>query len=94
MEVYRIIQEITNNVVKHAGARTLEIQFVNHPDRLVITAEDDGKGFDYQKAFNATNKGRGLVNIVNRVNYLQGTIQYDSSPNSGTIVVIEFPLQT
>jgi histidine kinase len=92
IEVYRIIQEIMNNVVKHAEAHILEIQFINHDDKLSITAEDDGKGFNYEKTIKSNKKGRGLINILNRVNYLNGVIQHDSSPGNGTIVVIELPL--
>jgi signal transduction histidine kinase len=60
-EVFRIVQEILNNTIKHAGARQLEIQFLAEPetDSLVITTEDDGRGFDYEKKIKSKNKGLG-----------------------------------
>ncbi len=91
MEVYRMIQEITNNVLKHSGAKTFDIQLINDENKLTVTAEDDGKGFNYKKTLKS-GKGRGLVNILNRVNYLQGSIRYDTSINKGTTVIIELPL--
>jgi len=85
--IYRIIQELTNNVVKHAQANHLLLQLIRRDDTLTIIAEDNGKGFDVKKAF--TKKGLGLSSIESRVKFLQGTIEWDSVPGEGTVVSIE-----
>lgn len=91
LQVFRIIQEIINNVLKHARAKTLELQIIRQDKILVITAEDDGIGFDFEKRIEGKPSGRGLVNIVNRVKYLKGKINYDSS-SAGTNVLIKLPI--
>jgi signal transduction histidine kinase len=87
----RILQELTHNVVKHADAEKLFIQLLDQPNQLLLTVEDDGKGFnaDYVRA---TKNGIGLGNIDSRVAYLRGHIQYDSSPGHGTTVTLTLPL--
>jgi predicted ATPase/signal transduction histidine kinase len=92
IELYRIIQEIINNVLKHAEATHLEIQFVYHTEYLIVTAEDDGKGFDYEQKIKSGKKGKGLSNIVNRAKYLHGQVQFDSTPGRGTSICIQLPL--
>ncbi|HEX8528674.1 MAG TPA: GAF domain-containing sensor histidine kinase, partial [Cytophagales bacterium] len=94
IEVFRIVQEILNNTIKHAGARQLELQFLAEPDAdtLVITTEDDGRGFDYEKKIKSRNKGLGLVNITNRVNFLQGHLHVESREGAGTTYIINLPL--
>ncbi|MEM9260601.1 MAG: ATP-binding protein, partial [Bacteroidota bacterium] len=87
----RIIQELTHNVVKHAEAAKLFIQLLDQPQQLMLTVEDDGKGFNLERHLNKPN-GIGLGNIANRVAYLNGTIQYDSSPGHGTTVTLTLPL--
>jgi two-component system, NarL family, sensor kinase len=87
---YRIIQECVNNVIKHAEATTLDISILKDKDGIDATIEDNGKGFD------ATDKtkfeGIGLKNITTRVEYLKGTVDFDSSPGKGTLVAIHIPL--
>jgi signal transduction histidine kinase len=87
----RILQELTHNVVKHAEAEKLFIQLLDQPNQLLLTVEDDGKGFnaDYVRL---EKKGIGLDNIASRVAYLRGDIQYDSSPGHGTTVTLTLPL--
>lgn len=88
--LYRIIQELTNNVVKHARADHLLLQLIRRDNTLMVIAEDNGKGFDVQQAL--TKKGMGLSSIAARVKFLQGTIDWDSVPGEGTMVGISFPL--
>ncbi len=88
--IYRIIQELTNNVVKHAHADHLLLQLIRRDDTLAIIAEDNGTGFDVQKAL--TQKGLGLSSIESRVKFLQGTIEWDSVLGEGTMVSIEIPM--
>ncbi len=84
--VYRILQEITNNAIKHAQANHIFIQLMGHENKLHILVEDDGVGFDVSKQ---DYHGMGLKSINSRVAYLGGTIMYDSSPGQGTNINIE-----
>lgn len=88
--IYRIIQELSNNVVKHAQADHLLLQLIRRDDTLTIIAEDNGKGFDVQQAL--SQKGMGLSSIASRVKFLQGTIAWDSVLGEGTMVSIELPV--
>ncbi len=88
--LYRIIQELANNTVKHAQADHLLLQLIHRDNTLTILAEDNGRGFDVQKAL--TQKGLGLSSINSRVRYLQGHIEWDSVPGSGTTVSIVLPV--
>ena len=86
---YRVIQECVNNVIKHAGATTLDISVIREKDGISATIEDNGKGFD------TTDKekfgGIGLKNILTRVEYLKGTAEFDSAPGKGTVVSLHVP---
>lgn len=88
--VYRIVQEVTNNAIKHSEASNIFLQLMYIENNLHITIEDNGKGFDINQVVN--NKGMGLKSIDSRVKYLNGTVHYDSSPNHGTTVNIEVPV--
>lgn len=90
ISIYRIVLELLNNIVKHAGAAKATIQLIRYPDYINITVEDDGKGFDY-KSTREENKGIGLGNILSRVEYLKGRIDIDSAPGRGTTVIIDLP---
>ena len=72
--IYRIIQELLNNILKHAAASEALVQLVKEEKRLSMVVEDNGKGFD--PSVLETNKGAGWTNIRSRVDYLQGHIGY------------------
>jgi two-component system NarL family sensor kinase len=85
--IYRIVQELVNNAVKHANAQNILVQVLRRDELLTLTVEDDGKGFDsngWQDRSSA-----GLLSIQSRVHYLNGTIDIKSSQNTGTSVYIE-----
>lgn len=86
--VYRIIQELLNNILKHAGATEAFVQLVRDGSRLNVVVEDNGKGFNVNLP--ESNKGAGLLNIQSRVEYLKGKLDIHSRPNKGTLVNIEF----
>jgi signal transduction histidine kinase len=90
--IYRIIQELINNILKHAAASTATVQLVKRSDALNITVEDNGKGFDVQTM--KTSTGIGFLNLQNRVSYLQGTLDFQSAPGKGTFVNIDIPITT
>ena len=83
--IYRIIQELVNNAVKHAQASEILVQIATSESKVIITVEDNGKGYD--KTLVST--GDGLDNIAYRVKYLNGTIDTVTSPNNGTSINIE-----
>jgi two-component system, NarL family, sensor kinase len=86
--IYRIIQELTNNIIKHSKAKTAIVQLIYADKTLDITVEDDGIGFD--KNHIPTTKGIGWTNITNRVDFLKGSIEIDSEVGKGTSVFISF----
>ncbi len=83
--IYRIIQELVNNAVKHANAKEIMVQLTIENNKVLLTVEDDGKGYNQ----NQSTKGDGLGNIAYRVHYLKGKIDTATSPNNGTTVNIE-----
>jgi len=85
--IYRIIQELLNNALKHASAKEVLVQLVRRDNRLSITVEDNGKGFDAGSL--EQNKGAGWANIYNRVNYLNGKLDLHTEPGEGVSVNIE-----
>ncbi|MBS1664158.1 MAG: tetratricopeptide repeat protein [Bacteroidetes bacterium] len=88
--IYRIVQELINNTIKHAGAKTAIVQVAKAGDHLSVTVEDDGKGFD--TAVLGQPKGIGLNNIQNRVEFLKGKMDVRSGDGKGTSVLIEISL--
>ncbi len=86
MVLYRVIQECVNNVIKHSDANRLDISLVKDADGISITLEDNGKGFDANNIDNYS--GIGLKNIRSRIEYLKGTVEWDSAPGKGTVVTI------
>ncbi|MEO7393847.1 MAG: tetratricopeptide repeat protein [Chitinophagaceae bacterium] len=87
--LYRVIQECVNNAVKHAGASTLDISLIRDNDGISGTIEDNGKGFDTNDK--EQYKGIGLKNIISRIEYLKGTVDFDSAPGRGTVVALHVP---
>ncbi|MGN7786421.1 ATP-binding protein [Niabella sp. 22666] len=87
--IYRIIQELVHNSVKHSGAQNALVQLhISIQEKLLtVTVEDDGKGFDKNQLTAA--KGMGWNNIQNRVDFLKGKIDVHSEPGKGTSVLIE-----
>ena len=88
--LYRIVQELVNNVIKHAHAQNIIIQLVKNDNALTLTVEDNGKGFDVKTIENI--KGFGLSNIQSRVDYLKGNLEIDSKANIGTSFYITIPV--
>lgn len=85
--VYRIVQELINNTMKHAAAKNAIVQLSRENNKLSITVEDDGKGFD--TALLQSAKGIGWTNIRNRVEFLKGKLDVSAGEGKGTSVLIE-----
>ncbi len=87
--IYRIVQELLNNAIKHANATEVVIQVGRQNGQFNITVEDNGSGFDTNLLRNSS--GIGWMNLQHRVDYLKGTIDIRSEKGSGTSIHIEFP---
>jgi two-component system, NarL family, sensor kinase len=85
--IYRIVQELINNTMKHAVAKNAIVQITKSDNQLSVTVEDDGKGFDTAIINNPV--GMGWSNITNRVEFLKGKLDIDSQRGKGTSVHIE-----
>jgi signal transduction histidine kinase len=88
--LYRVIQECVNNAIKHAGATNLDISLIRDKDGISGTIEDNGIGFD--AIDKDKSDGIGLKNISTRIEYLKGTVDFDSAPGRGTVVALHVPL--
>ena len=88
--LFRVIQELAQNIVKHAQATQLTLQIIRREQELTIMVEDNGVGFD--PAGLGEEAGIGLKNIESRMAYLGGRAEFDSSPGRGTTVTLEVPL--
>jgi signal transduction histidine kinase len=88
--LFRIVQEILQNAIKHAHAKLIEIKIREENGMLVIFIADDGTGFDEA----GTRKSVGLLNIRHRTRLLGGTVEWQSSINKGTAVTIQLPVNS
>jgi len=91
MILYRVIQECINNTLKHAAAGSADISLIYDTDGISVTIEDDGKGFDSHHLNNGGEEGIGLQNIRSRIQFLKGTVDFNSAPGKGTLVAIHIP---
>jgi signal transduction histidine kinase len=90
--IYRILQELTNNIVKYSEASAITIDLTQQEHGLQIILSDDGVGYDTNKFFHGTSNG--WKNISSRLDLLNGEIEIDSSPGSnGSTVILYFPTQ-
>ncbi|MEZ5045606.1 MAG: sensor histidine kinase [Chitinophagaceae bacterium] len=87
--LYRVIQECVNNVIKHAQANHLDIALINEDQGISITIEDNGVGFDWNAL--SEHEGMGVKNIKSRIEYLNGSVEFDSALGRGTVVSIFVP---
>ncbi|WP_186435568.1 sensor histidine kinase [Maribacter sp. MAR_2009_72] len=91
LSLFRTVQELVANAIKHAEATTLNIQLTQHEDTLNIIVEDNGKGFDRTNAVKGKN-GMGLTNIEKRIEHLEGHFTIDSVLGKGTSILIDIPI--
>ncbi len=89
LTIFRIIQELVTNVIKHAQATEATIHLTNHDDTLNIMVEDNGKGFNTKKILKTS--GMGIHSIDKRIENLGGTVTIESEPGKGTTVIIDIP---
>ncbi|WP_179336630.1 tetratricopeptide repeat-containing sensor histidine kinase [Winogradskyella ludwigii] len=91
LTLFRIIQELVTNVIKHSKASEVTIHLTNHDDSINIMVEDNGIGFNPNQ-ITKTNKGMGISSIDKRVEHLDGKLTIESEKNKGTTVIIDIPL--
>ncbi|MEZ5082410.1 MAG: tetratricopeptide repeat protein [Bacteroidales bacterium] len=89
--VYRLIQELISNTMKHANAESVDLELNYNDSDLTITYKDDGIGFDFEKQLQK--KSVGLKSIQSRVHYLKGEMAYSSEENNGSQYSIIVPIQ-
>lgn len=89
LTIFRIIQELTTNIIKHAQATQATISLTNHEDSLNIMIEDNGVGFDTKTI---SKKGMGIHSIDKRVEHLEGSMTIESEIHQGTTIIIDLPI--
>lgn len=90
--LYRVLQELINNTLKHAAAENIQVEYFWKQDRLVCRYIDDGKGFDTAVVLKRGRAGLGLRNIESRISIIGGILHYESTPGKGLEVSIEVPV--
>jgi signal transduction histidine kinase len=88
--LFRIVQEALQNATKYSGAHMVSVHLSGTPDGLVLTVEDDGRGFDVETAWGT---GLGLMSMSERVEVVGGTLQVRSQPGAGTRLEVKVPLK-
>ena len=91
LTLFRVIQELIANVIKHSEATEVAIHLTNHENTINIMVEDNGIGFD-PKQITKTSSGMGISSIDKRVEHLEGQLTIESEKNKGTTVIIDIPL--
>jgi signal transduction histidine kinase len=87
--LYRIIQELLQNIIKHSGADKAFLQLIEHEDILSLLIEDNGQGMHFRKE----NHGKGLQLVSSRLDYLDGKLTVEKGSEGGTLLVIEIPIR-
>jgi len=88
LTMYRIVQELVNNALKHSEATQINIQLFSEPKRLFAQVTDNGKGFE-TAMMDKGRKGKGIENIRDRVTAMKGKFDIWSQPGQGTEITVE-----
>ena len=89
IQIFRIAQELINNILKYAEASEVQIQLMKEEDVFTMMVEDNGKGFD--KEILNTTSGNGWYNINSRLKLISGEVEIDTRPGSGTVITLIIP---
>ena len=92
INIYRVIQEVVHNCLKHANATEMEIRFELKNNCLHILCRDNGSGFDYS-TMSSQSTGIGLRSIQNRTDIMGGSLVVESKPGKGTVFLFEIPIK-
>ncbi len=90
LSIFRTLQELITNILKHANATEVAIHITNHKDSINIMVEDNGIGFNPKII--SKKQGMGIKNIEKRIESLDGQITIESEKNKGTTIIIDIPL--
>lgn len=90
VNVYRIIQELLQNIVKHSGARNVILQVIEHEDSVNLLVEDNGRGIGSSRV-PGTDNGKGMEILQSRVAYYEGSMRIETDNGAGTMVLIDLP---
>ena len=93
LTVYRVLTEMINNTLKHAGASVIDVSLIQKNQKLYINYKDDGKGFDYNHTIETSRKGLGLKNILSRIGMIGGQHQIISKQGEGFTAFIEIDVE-
>jgi signal transduction histidine kinase len=85
--LYRVAQELINNILKHSGANEVNIQLLRRRKFIVLIVEDNGKGLN-----SVESDGHGLWNIKSRLNTLKGEVNFEQGPHQGLLATIRIPI--
>src|SRR5690606_19134854 len=88
LTIYRMIQEVFNNIIKHSRATHVLMQIVEFEDTVTVYIEDKGKGWDQ----NSNARGIGIERVKQNIEYLNGKVESSGKPNNGTFVLAELPI--
>ena len=88
--LYRISQELVQNIYKHSGATEVNIQLFKSQNRLILMVEDNGIGMNTE---DGAKKGMGLLNITARVKSMKGELSIEPGPFAGTVITIRIPIE-
>ena len=90
LSLYRIAQELINNIIKHSKAKEVIVQFYQRGEKLVLIIEDNGIGF----STDSKKDGIGLLNISSRLSTIHGLITWEPGPERGTVAIIRVPIKS
>jgi len=90
LAIYRILQELISNILKHANATEVKTELLKRRDSVVLIVEDNGIGSDLSQK---KDHGIGLMNIESRVESLDGILTYETEPGKGTVVIVSIPCE-
>jgi len=95
VNIYRIVQEGLNNIIKHSGAKQATVSIFKRNNFITIVIHDDGKGIGEMKLkdYLSSSEGFGLRSLKERVKYLNGNISIDSQAGKGTTLNIIIPIK-
>ncbi|MNK62021.1 Signal transduction histidine-protein kinase/phosphatase DegS [compost metagenome] len=88
VQIYRVIQEFTSNVIKHSNADEVSVYIRKHQKCLTMILTDNGQSFDYKTA----SKGMGLKNIESRIASVKGIYKWKNKIGKGSRIIINMPL--
>ena len=86
--LYRVLQELINNIIKHSGATEMSVLLYKQKDSLILMVDDNGVGMK-----GSSEKGHGVLNMKSRIDMIKGSINFEPSHQSGTSAMIVIPLQ-